>query len=156
MTLSPGFATCQSEPPGHSHDALLESGPGNSVAVSERKIKSLSKLNSSNNESHHTHRPTSRPAVLTSSRGVVVSAAALLPGHAHTVLQDRVTRTTAGLTAPEGVQALCVAMEIGAGARAVFPTRPFFLASSALCRWQRCKIRGKVLWMRITWKTKQA
>lgn len=156
MMLSPGFATCQSEPPGHSHDALLESGPGNSVTVSERKIKSLSKLNSCNHESHHTHGQTSKPAVLTSSRGVVVSAAALLPGHTHAILQDRVTWTTAGLAAPEGVQALCVAMEIRAGARTGFHTRPFFLASSALCTWRRCKIRGSVLWMRITWKTNQA
>lgn len=152
MMLSPGFATCQSEPPGHSHDALVESGSGSSVAVSEREIESLSKLNSCNHESQHTGRQTSRPAGLTSGRGVVVSAAALLPRHTHAVLQDHVTRTTAGLTAPEGFQANCVAMEIGAGARAGFPTRPFFLATSTFCRWQGCKICSKVLWIGITVK----
>lgn len=155
VMLSPGFATCQSEPPGHSHDALVESGSGNGVAVSERKIKSLSKLCSCNHESQHTCRQTSRPAGLTSGRGVVVSAAALLPGHTRAVLQDHVTRTTAGVTAPEGFQALCVAMEIGAGARAGFPTRPFFLAASTFCRWPGCKMCGKVLWRGITAKTRQ-
>lgn len=39
MMLSPGFADCQSEPPGHAHDALLESGSENVVAVSKSKEK---------------------------------------------------------------------------------------------------------------------
>lgn len=39
MMLSPGFADCQSEPPGHAHDELLESGSENVGAVSEREKK---------------------------------------------------------------------------------------------------------------------
>lgn len=79
--------------------------------------------------------------VLTRGRAVVVFAAALLPGHAHSVLQQRVTRTTTGLTAPGGVQAHGVTMEIGAGARAGLPAGPFFLTSAALCSRHGYKIR---------------
>ncbi len=38
MMLSPGFAVCQSDPPGHTHDTFLESRPPDVVSISSTKI----------------------------------------------------------------------------------------------------------------------
>lgn len=73
---------------------------------------------------------------LTSRRVVLVFAATLLLGHARAILQNRVARTTAGLPALGGVQALRVAMEIRAGAGTGLPTGPLLLTSAAVCRRQ--------------------
>lgn len=35
VMMSPGFTNCQSEPPGHTHDALLESVPVRVITISE-------------------------------------------------------------------------------------------------------------------------
>lgn len=75
-----------------------------------------------------------QPVVLTSGGAVVVFAATFLPGHTHSILQHHVTRTTAGQSAPRGVQALCVTMEIGTRARTGLPARPFFLTSTTVCK----------------------
>lgn len=44
MMLSPGFANCQSDPPGHTHDALLEYGPLNVITMSETKSRVIRQI----------------------------------------------------------------------------------------------------------------
>lgn len=139
MMLSPGCANCQSNPPGHTHDVLVESRPSvqrrnhkvrkykrhEGISAFYRSLLSILQINS---------------AVLTSSSVVVVFAATLLFGHTHSILQNHVTGTTTALAAPGGVQALCVTMEIWTGARTRLPARPVLLASATVFR-RKCSLR---------------
>lgn len=126
---APGFTNCQSDPLGHTHDALPESSPSNAITV-RIKHQLINQLIYASLFSDQ------QSPDLTRSRVVGVFAATVFSGDAFSILENQVAWTTTALLATKGVQALCVTMKVRTGARARFPTGPFLRTPTAVCRRQ--------------------
>lgn len=150
MIVSPEFMKCQSERPGHAHEALAESAqPGGELK--ERRECTIIGSSRADSLAAREGPVTQLQSCLQGQAGrepltggaVGELAAALVPAHTEAVLQEQLVRAAAGGLTPLDVDALCVAVEIRASARAGLPTWPLLLPPRAVCTGGRSYQKSK-------------